>query len=89
MVSPFRERAEQAHAFPWKNDALSDPGASLAFANACEKERNPAVLRWNSCRLSSDGRQKGGWPLLFAPGFANEFRKPCEVGQSEVATLAA
>jgi hypothetical protein len=58
MVSPFRERAEQAHAFPWKNDALSDPGASLAFANACEKERNPAVLRWNSCRLSSGGRQK-------------------------------
>ena len=27
--------------------------------------------------------------MLFAPGFAHEFRKPCEVGQSEVATLAA
>jgi len=41
MVSPFRERAEQAHAFPWKNHAPRDPRGSLAFANACEKRTQP------------------------------------------------
>ena len=43
----------------------------------------------NSCRPALQAAAKGRVPLLFAPGFAHELLKPCEVGHPEVATLAA